>query len=63
MINDGDTTVIGGIFTQKEGEGVTGIPILSKIPLIGWLFRSTSTTNDKAELLIFITARIVSDVI
>ena len=63
LIKDGDTTVIGGIFTQKEGESEAGVPILSKIPLIGWLFRSTNTTKDKAELLIFITARIVDEVI
>jgi len=63
LIKNGDTTVIGGIFTQKEGESVAGVPILSKIPLIGWLFRSTNKTSDKAELLIFITARIVDDVI
>lgn len=63
LIKDGDTTVIGGIFTQKEGQSVTGIPILKDIPLIGWLFRSTNRTEDQAELLIFITARIVKDVI
>ena len=63
LIKDGDTTVIGGIFTQKEGESESGVPILKDIPLIGWLFRSTNKTNDKAELLIFITARIVNDVI
>ncbi|MDT8317281.1 MAG: type IV pilus secretin PilQ [bacterium] len=62
MINDGDTTVIGGIFTQKKGESESGVPVLSKIPLIGWLFRSTNKTLDRAELLIFITARIVVDI-
>ena len=62
LIKDGDTTVIGGIFTQKEGESTSGVPVLSKIPFIGWLFRSTNKTQDQAELLIFITARIVTDV-
>lgn len=60
LIKDGDTTVIGGIITQKEGKSETGIPFLSKIPLIGWLFKSRSKTDDKAELLIFITPRIVT---
>ena len=63
LIKDGDTTVIGGIFTQKEGQSEAGVPILSSLPLIGWLFKSTNKTEDQAELLIFITARIVNDVI
>jgi len=62
LIKDGDTTVIGGIFTQKKGKSTTGIPFLSKLPLIGWMFKSTSTTEDKAELLIFITPRIVKTI-
>ncbi len=63
LIKDGDTTVIGGIFTQKKGKNVAGIPFLSKLPFIGWLFRSTSTTDDKAELLIFVTPRILKSAI
>jgi type IV pilus assembly protein PilQ len=63
MIKDGDTTVIGGIFTQKKGKTEAGIPLLSKLPFVGWLFKSKKTTDDTAELLIFITPRIVKKAI
>jgi len=59
LINDGDTVVIGGIIKTRESDSYTGIPGLSKLPLIGWLFKSQATTNRKEELLIFITPRIV----
>ncbi|MFH1076738.1 MAG: type IV pilus secretin PilQ, partial [Pseudomonadota bacterium] len=59
LINDGDTVVIGGIIETTKSFTDTGVPWLSKIPLLGWLFKSTAKTDDKTELLIFITPRIV----
>lgn len=59
LIADGDTTVIGGIFTQKMGNSSAGVPFLSKLPLIGWLFKSKKMADDKAELLVFVTPRIL----
>ncbi len=59
LVDDGDTIVIGGILKTTKSSGETGVPWLSKIPLLGWLFKSTSKTNNKEELLIFITPRIV----
>lgn len=59
LVNDGDTIVIGGIIKSSERGGETGLPGLSKIPVIGWLFRSRTKSEDKEELLIFITPRIV----
>jgi type IV pilus assembly protein PilQ len=61
LIKDGDTTVIGGIFTQDKARGTAGVPWLSKIPILGHLFKSSYKTDDKAELLIFITPRIIKD--
>ncbi|MCJ7616357.1 MAG: type II and III secretion system protein, partial [Desulfobacterales bacterium] len=59
LVDDGDTIVIGGIIKTTKNLKVTGVPGLSKIPLLGWLFKSTEKTDDKEELLIFITPRIV----
>jgi type IV pilus assembly protein PilQ len=59
LVNDGDTVVIGGIIKTTKSSGETGVPWLSKIPLLGWLFKSTEKTDDKEELLIFITPTIV----
>ena len=59
LVDDGDTIVIGGIIKTTKSSGETGVPWLSKIPFLGWLFKSTEKTDDKEELLIFITPTIV----
>ena len=59
LVKNGETTVIGGIFIENEGESEAGIPLLRNIPIIGYFFKSTKKTKVKAELLIFITPRIV----
>jgi len=59
LVNDGDTVVIGGIIKTTKSLTDTGVPWLSKIPLLGWLFKSTNKSDKKEELLIFITPRIV----
>ena len=61
LVRDGETTVIGGIFVESDSSSDAGVPWLSKIPLIGNLFKSTNKSNQRAELLIFITPRIVND--
>jgi type IV pilus assembly protein PilQ len=60
LVKDGDTTVIGGIYTRTVNERTAGVPFLSKIPILGWLFRKTESRDDRSELLIFITPRIVN---
>ena len=59
LVEDGGTTVIGGIFqgTDQYSQGRT--PILHRIPLLGWLFKNTNITRSNTELLIFITPRIL----
>ncbi|UCD83268.1 MAG: type IV pilus secretin PilQ [Deltaproteobacteria bacterium] len=60
LVRDGETTVIGGIFTIEKSEARAGVPFFSKIPLIGWLFRYKKTVDSRTELLVFITPRVVS---
>ena len=59
MVKDGETVVIGGIITDTQTEGVSRVPGLHRIPLLGWLFQQRSVSNDKSEMLIFITANII----
>jgi type IV pilus assembly protein PilQ len=59
LVNDGDTIVIGGIIKTTLQDSMTGWPGLSKIPLLGWLFKTEIDTEDSRELLIFITPQIV----
>jgi type IV pilus assembly protein PilQ len=61
VVRDGDTLVVGGIFKTTQSETVTGVPGLMKIPLLGWLFKYKTFTQEKRELLIFITPRIIKE--
>ena len=60
-IKDGETLVIGGMIQEMETKTVTKPPILGDIPGIGWFFRSTGSTKEKAELVIMITPHIIKD--
>jgi type II secretory pathway component GspD/PulD (secretin) len=60
FVRDGQTTVIGGLSDNTTDESTSGIPILSRIPLLGWLFGSTRTSNRTTELFLFLTPHIVS---
>ncbi len=60
LVKDGETTVIGGIYTRRNSEAWNEVPVLSKIPVLGWLFKKKAVTDDRTELLIFITPRIVN---
>ncbi len=59
LVKDGGTAVLGGVYTTKSSAGVTGVPFLSKIPVLGMLFRSKVDKESNAELLVFITPRIL----
>lgn len=59
MVMDGETIVIGGILQRSESDLEHGVPVLSKIPLLGRLFRSDLKNDSQTELLIFITPRIL----
>jgi type IV pilus assembly protein PilQ len=60
LVRDGDTAVIGGIFTRNSGVSYNKVPWFADIPVIGWLFKNRRENDDRAELLIFITPRIVN---
>jgi type IV pilus assembly protein PilQ len=59
LVQNGGTVVIGGIYSQTETDTTTKIPVLGDVPYVGFLFRSNSKTDNKNELLIFISPRIV----
>jgi type IV pilus assembly protein PilQ len=59
LVENGETLVLGGIYQQRITTGVTKVPLLGDIPYIGYLFRTTASDSQKAELLIFVTPRIV----
>ena len=58
LVADGDTTVIGGIFTETESTTNLKTPFLHRVPLLGWLFKTEQDRLLNGELLIFITPRI-----
>jgi type IV pilus assembly protein PilQ len=60
LIRDGDTTVIGGIFQRNTGFSTSRVPFFGSLPVIGPLFRNSSRTDVRNELLVFITPRIVN---
>jgi type IV pilus secretin PilQ/predicted competence protein len=59
LVNDGQTTVIGGIYTSNQQNLVNKTPGLGEIPLLKWLFRRDRVSDESRELLIFITPRII----
>lgn len=61
LVDNGGTVVIGGIFTQNSKNQTNKIPLLGDIPYLGWLFKNNEIIDDKTELLIFITPKIVSE--
>lgn len=60
LVQNGETTVIGGIYVDSDSSTDSGVPYLKDIPLLGWLFKSNNQKKTKSELLIFITPKIVS---
>ena len=61
MADDGDTIVLGGLIDEDVQESESKIPILGDIPLLGALFRSTSTSKQKRNLMVFLRPTIVRD--
>jgi type IV pilus assembly protein PilQ len=61
LVDDGQTVVLGGIYEFTKTDSISKVPGLGDIPGLGVLFRNTQRINDKDELLIFVTPRILSD--
>jgi len=60
LVKSGQTIVLGGIYESDKGHQQQGVPVLNKIPLVGWLFKQQNVTDNKRELLIFVTPRVIS---
>ncbi|AJE02903.1 type IV pilus secretin PilQ [Geobacter pickeringii] len=60
LVKNGETTVIGGIYVDSDTDSDQGVPFLKDIPLLGHLFKSSTKTKNKTELLIFITPKVIS---
>jgi len=61
LVDNGDTIVLGGIFEQETRNTTTKVPFLGDLPFVGVLFRKTERIENKTELLIFVTPKIVKD--
>lgn len=61
ILNDGETTVIGGIFTEDRSDATGGIPWFNRIPFLGWLFKNENVFNNQTELLVFVSPTIMKD--
>jgi type IV pilus assembly protein PilQ len=61
LANNGETIVLGGIYQQQVLSTVSKVPVLGDIPYFGWMFRNSNNFNEKKELLIFVTPRIVTE--
>jgi type IV pilus assembly protein PilQ len=60
LLDNGETVVIGGIYSQSKNDTTTKVPFFGDIPLLGWLFKEKERQDNKTELLIFLTPRILS---
>jgi type IV pilus assembly protein PilQ len=61
LVENGGTVVLGGIYEQQDRTTVTKVPLLGDLPVVGYLFKNTSQVNDRTELIIFITPRVISE--
>lgn len=61
LVDNGETIVLGGVYEQTKANNKTRVPFFGDLPLIGFLFRSTFEQNNKSELLIFVTPKLIKD--
>jgi type IV pilus assembly protein PilQ len=61
LVDNGDTVVLGGIFEQTKRKDEEKVPFFGDLPYLGFLFKTTSVRDDKTELLIFVTPKILED--
>ena len=60
LVKDGETTVIGGIYTRQMSKSENSVPFFGKLPILGYLFRNRTDSDQNTELLVFITPRIIN---
>lgn len=61
LVKDGETVVLGGVFTQNKRSSTAKVPVLGDIPYVGRLFRNDTKSDEKTELMVFITPRVIND--
>src|SRR5207237_2461723 len=61
VVKDQETVVLGGLIQERTVKGVSKVPFLGSLPILGWLFRSEDTTRTKTNLLLFLTPYIIRD--
>ncbi|MBS0285891.1 MAG: type IV pilus secretin PilQ [Proteobacteria bacterium] len=61
LVNNGETVVLGGIYQQNKQSQKDSIPFFGKLPLIGWMFRNENNSDQRSELMIFVTPKIIQD--
>ncbi len=61
LVDNGQTIVLGGVYQQDKSNQISRVPFFADLPFVGVLFRSTSVTDNKQELLVFITPKIISE--
>ena len=61
LVENGETIVLGGIFQQTSSDGVNKVPLFGDLPVLGALFRNTTELQQKRELLIFVTPKIITE--
>jgi type IV pilus assembly protein PilQ len=60
LVADGETSVIGGIYTRSTGWSRSKVPFFADLPFIGWLFRNKSESDERTEVLVFVTPKITN---
>ena len=60
LVNDGETSVLGGIYTRNSGLAYKKVPFFSDIPVLGWFFKNRRENDDRTEILVFITPKITN---
>ena len=61
LVDNGETIVLGGVYEQTKSKSVQRVPFFGDLPLVGWLFRKNFEQNNKSELLIFVTPKLLKD--
>jgi len=61
LLDNGETIVIGGVYTENESTNVTKVPVLGDIPVVKHLFRKNNSSRGRTELLIFLTPKIINE--
>jgi type IV pilus assembly protein PilQ len=60
LVGDGETTVLGGIYTRNAGLSYSKVPFFADIPVLGWLFKNRRENDERTEVLVFITPKITN---